>query len=140
MARGIVTARGGSTSHAAVICRAYGKIGIVGVEAIESIDQRAILRAKGELKRGEWITLDGESGRVIRGKMEIEKGEGSQDIDRLMELIRQENRETDYKGEKRMRVKANCDKRDEIVREIEGIGLCRTEHMFIGQYRLNLLR
>ncbi len=130
---GILTSRGGMTSHAAVVARGMGKCCVVGCEAIR-INEHKREFSVGErvVKQGDWISLDGTTGRVFFGQARTiapdpETGE-------FAEFMRWADER------RRLRVRANADiPRDaEVARRngAEGIGLCRTEHMFFGEDRL----
>jgi len=136
-ARGILTARGGMTSHAAVVTRGMGKCCIVGAGDIE-VDQKAgEMRVKGRrFKEGDWISLDGTLGRVIAGRLAtVEASPGDPDLDKLMSWA---------EPFRTLGVRANADiPRDAIQARAfgaEGIGLCRTEHMFFAEDRIPHMR
>jgi pyruvate, orthophosphate dikinase len=132
----ILTCRGGMTSHAAVVARGMGKCCVVGATEIQ-IDEAYGRFSVGEevIKHNEWVTLDGGTGRVIRGKVptvEPELGEDFQVLMRWADDIR------------RLEVRANADapKDAEKARKFgaAGIGLCRTEHMFFEEGRIDAVR
>ena len=133
VAVGILTSRGGMTSHAAVVTRGMGKCCVAGCGDAEVDDKRKQLRIGSKvLKEGDWISLDGSTGRVIEGKAQTrEPDPSSGDFATLMKWA------DEYRG---LGVRANADiPRDAVkAREFgaEGIGLCRTEHMFFAQDRL----
>ncbi|NTW59260.1 MAG: pyruvate, phosphate dikinase [Nitrospirae bacterium] len=131
-AKGILTARGGMTSHAAVVARGMGKPCVAGCESIR-VDLKAekFFVGKYTVKMGDFITIDGGTGRVIIGKVPTKDPEVSGDFGTLMK----------WADEVRtMGVRANADiPRDaKMARQFgaEGIGLCRTEHMFFAEDRL----
>ncbi len=132
VAQGILTARGGMTSHAAVVARGMGKCCVAGCEAIKVEEKKGIFTVNGLVfKEGDFITLDGTTGRVIKGKVSTLEPEPSGEFKKLME----------WADEIRtLGVRANADtpKDAKRARELgaEGIGLCRTEHMFFGEDRL----
>ncbi len=135
-ARGILTARGGMTSHAAVVARGMGKPAVVGAESIK-IDVRAgTFTVNGQtVKRFETVTIDGASGEVFVGAVPMEQPEVSGNLAALLE----------YADERRtLGVHANADTPEDARRAHEfgaaGIGLCRTEHMFFGEDRLPWVR
>jgi pyruvate,orthophosphate dikinase len=136
VAEGILTARGGMTSHAAVVARGMGKCCVAGCEAIEvnEHEKKFIVKDK-TIKEGDFITLDGSTGRVILGKAPTIEPEMSVEGKTLL-LWADEIR--------RLGVRANADdpKSANIAREFgaEGIGLCRTEHMFFAEDRLPIMR
>jgi len=132
VAQGILTARGGMTSHAAVVARGMGKCCVAGCEAIKVEEKKGMFTVNGLVfKEGDFITLDGTTGRVIKGKVPTLEPEPSDEFKKLME----------WADEIRtLGVRANADtpKDAKKARELgaEGIGLCRTEHMFFGEDRL----
>jgi len=133
VAVGILTSRGGMTSHAAVVARGMGKCCVVGAEAIK-IDERNKLLMAGntQLREGDWITLEGSSGKVFEGQVAtVEPDPASGDFAAFMGMADKI---------RRLGIRANADiPRDaEVARRFgaEGIGLCRTEHMFFAEDRL----
>jgi pyruvate,orthophosphate dikinase len=135
-AQAILTARGGMTSHAAVVARGMGKCCVAGCSDL-SIDYAAKqFAANGvTVKEGDWITLDGSTGRVILGQIPLIAPEVSGDFKTLMVWVNEC---------RKLGVRANADTpRDATVaREFgaEGIGLCRTEHMFFEGDRIDSVR
>jgi pyruvate,orthophosphate dikinase len=135
-AQAILTARGGMTSHAAVVARGMGKCCVAGCSEL-NIDYAAKqFTANGvTVKEGEWITLDGSTGRVIMGQIALIAPEVSGNFKKLMEWV------NEYR---KLGVRANADTpRDAAVaREFgaQGIGLCRTEHMFFEGDRIDSVR
>lgn len=135
-AKGILTARGGMTSHAAVVARGMGKPCVAGAEAIKvDLKTRKFAVDKTVVKEGDYITIDGGTGRVILGKVPTVEPTVSGDFGTLMK----------WADEVRtMKVRANADiPRDaKQAREFgaEGIGLCRTEHMFFAADRLPIVQ
>ncbi len=133
VAVGILTSRGGMTSHAAVVTRGMGKCCVAGCADAEVDEKHKVLRiGKTVIKEGGWISLDGSTGRVIEGKAStVEPDPSSGDFATFMKWA-DEHRE--------IGVRANADiPRDATVARrfgAEGIGLCRTEHMFFAQDRL----
>jgi pyruvate,orthophosphate dikinase len=135
-AKGILTARGGMTSHAAVVARGMGKPCVAGCESIK-VDLKAekFTVGKHTVKVGDHITLDGGTGRVIIGKVPTKDPEVSGDFGTLMQWVDEI---------RTMGVRANAD----IPRDAkmamkfgaEGIGLCRTEHMFFSEERLPIVQ
>ena len=132
VAQGILTSRGGMTSHAAVVARGMGKPCVAGCEAIKVDERKAQFTVNGMVfKEGDYITIDGSSGQVIKGEVPTIEPELSGEFKKLLE----------WADEVRtMGVKANADTPADakVAREMgaEGIGLCRTEHMFFGEDRL----
>ena len=137
-AQGILTLRGGMTSHAAVVARGMGKCAIVGCSGL-TIDEKAkvLKSAKLEitLKEGDWLSLDGSSGKVYFEKLPVTEPDISKEFSKIMEWA---------KSYKRLGVRANADspKDAETARGFgaEGIGLCRTEHMFFEGDRIKAMR
>ncbi|MFA5073096.1 MAG: pyruvate, phosphate dikinase [Nitrospirota bacterium] len=131
-AQGILTARGGMTSHAAVVARGMGKPCVAGCESIVvNLKSKVFTTGKYTIKEGEFITIDGGTGRVILGKVPTKEPEVSGDFGLIMK----------WADEARaMGVRANADiPRDATMARrfgAEGIGLCRTEHMFFAEDRL----
>jgi pyruvate, orthophosphate dikinase len=137
VAKGILTSRGGMTSHAAVVTRGMGKCCVAGAGDIDVDEKAQEMRVKEQVFRaGDWISLDGTTGRVIKGKLgtldpspddpELQKFMGWADPYRVL------------------KVRANADiPRDAIQARAfgaEGIGLCRTEHMFFGAEKIPHMR
>jgi len=136
VAEGILTARGGMTSHAAVVARGMGKCCVAGCSALE-IDYAAGAMKVGDrvIHRGEYITLDGAAGEVIAGRVPTVQPEMSDFFRKFMKWADQE---------RRLGVRANADTPTDarVAREYgaEGIGLCRTEHMFFAPGRIEAVR
>ena len=136
VAEGILTARGGMTSHAAVVARGMGKCCVSGAGSVK-IDYKARTLTTGGVvfKEGDWISLNGTTGEVYEGKTGTKEAELSGDFSELMKLADKSAR---------MKVRTNADTpHDSIVaREFGavGIGLCRTEHMFFGEGKIQAMR
>ena len=135
-AQGILTTRGGMTSHAAVVARGMGKPCVSGAGGIRVDYQAGTLSIMGVvMKKGETITIDGTTGQVMKGEVATIKPELSGDFARLM---------TWADGARRMGVRANAetplDARTAREFGAEGIGLCRTEHMFFDADRILAVR
>ncbi len=135
-AQGILTARGGMTSHAAVVARGMGKCCVAGCSEIEVNHAAETMKAKGYvLKKGDIITLDGSTGEVFLGEVKTIEPKLDGTFDRLMKMADKV---------RRMKVRANADtpKDAQTARGFgaEGIGLCRTEHMFFGSDRIDAVR
>jgi len=135
-ARAILTARGGMTSHAAVVARGMGKTCVVGAKDLDVDPAAGRFRVNGRaVKRGQVITVDGTTGRVILGAAKLVTPKAGKEYDRLMSWA---------DGKRRMRVRANADIPADARRArefgAEGIGLCRTEHMFFEGDRITLMR
>ncbi len=137
VAVGILTSRGGMTSHAAVVTRGMGKCCVAGAGDIEVDEKAREMRVKGQVfKGGDWISLDGTTGRVIKGRLgTLEASPDDPDLKILMSWS---------EPFRTMGVRANADiPRDAIQARAfgaEGIGLCRTEHMFFGEKKLPHMR
>ncbi len=135
-AKGILTARGGMTSHAAVVARGMGRPCVSGAGSL-SIDATAkIARVGGrEIREGDTLTIDGSTGEVMVGAVATVQPELSGDFGTLMEWA---------DGSRRMKVRANAETPADakVAREFgaEGIGLCRTEHMFFESSRITAVR
>jgi pyruvate,orthophosphate dikinase len=136
VAKGILTARGGMTSHAAVVARGMGKCCVSGAGSIK-IDYKAkTLTVDGKvLKEGDWISLNGSTGEVYEGKLATRDAELSGDFGELMELA--DRFSTMY-----VRTNADTPHDARIGRNFgaRGIGLCRTEHMFFEGDRIIAMR
>jgi pyruvate,orthophosphate dikinase len=134
--QGILTARGGMTSHAAVVARGMGKPCVVGCEAIDIDYEKNQFSVGGTVvKKGDWITIDGASASLILGDVPKIKPELTGDFGELMEWADEI---------RRLGVRTNADnpKDAKIARDFgaEGIGLCRTEHMFFSPDRIFAMR
>jgi pyruvate,orthophosphate dikinase len=137
VAAGILTSRGGMTSHAAVVTRGMGKCCVAGAGDIQVDEKAREMRVKGQVfKGGDWISLDGTTGRVIKGKLNTVDAKPDDP-----ELIKFMGWSEPFRT---MGVRANADiPRDAIQARAfgaEGIGLCRTEHMFFAEDRLPHMR
>jgi pyruvate,orthophosphate dikinase len=136
VAQGILTARGGMTSHAAVVARGMGKCCVAGCGAL-AIDAAGGALKVGDrvIKRGEFLTLDGSTGEVIAGQVPTIAPEMSEHFRQFLKWADQE---------RRLGVRANADTPHDakVAREFgaEGIGLCRTEHMFFAPERIDAVR
>ncbi|MFN3764938.1 MAG: pyruvate, phosphate dikinase, partial [Aliihoeflea sp.] len=135
-AEGILTTRGGMTSHAAVVARGMGKPCVSGAGGLRVDTRAGTLMAMGvTLKKGEIITIDGASGQVLKGAVPMLQPELSGDFAAIMEWA---------DGARRMKVRANAetpaDARTARSFGAEGIGLCRTEHMFFDEDRIISMR
>src|SRR6266516_3800105 len=133
VAAGILTSRGGMTSHAAVVTRGMGKCCVAGAGDIHVDEKKREMHVKGQVfKGGDWISLDGTTGRVIKGKLNTIPPKA--DDPELLKLM------SWAEPFRKLRVRANADiPRDAIQARAfgaEGIGLCRTEHMFFAEDRI----
>jgi pyruvate,orthophosphate dikinase len=137
VAKGILTSRGGMTSHAAVVTRGMGKCCVAGAGDVQVDEHAGEMRVHGQVfHEGDWISLDGTTGRVIKGK--LNQLEPSPDDPNLQKLL------SWAEPFRKIGVRANADiPRDAIQARAfgaEGIGLCRTEHMFFGEGRIQHVR
>jgi len=137
VAKGILTSRGGMTSHAAVVTRGMGKCCVAGAGDIDVNEKAREMRVKGQtFKEGDWISLDGTTGRVIKGKLgTLDPSPDDPELQKFMQWA---------DPHRKMKVRANADiPRDAIQARAfgaEGIGLCRTEHMFFGEEKIPHMR
>ncbi len=135
-AQGVLTAHGGMTSHAAVVARGIGKPCVAGCEGLGiDLDERTLTIGEHSLREGDVITIDGGTGRVIIGSVPLVPPQ----IDESFETV------LGWADDlRRLRVRANADTPEDAVRArqfgAEGIGLCRTEHMFMSEERLPIVR
>jgi len=135
-AKGILTARGGMTSHAAVVARGMGRPCVSGSSEIDiNYDSKLFKTSSMEIKEGEVITIDGSTGRIILGSVATLKPEISGDFSKLM---------TWADSYRKLKIRANSEtpKDTKTAKEFgaEGIGLCRTEHMFFDEERILSVR
>ncbi|WP_367136200.1 MULTISPECIES: pyruvate, phosphate dikinase [Streptomyces] len=147
---GILTSRGGKTSHAAVVARGMGKTCVCGAEELEVDTKRRRMTAPGGvvIEEGEVVSIDGSTGKVYLGEVPVvpspvvEYFEGRTDgaAEDADELVKAVHRVMSYAdGRRRLQVRANADNAEDAARArrfgAQGIGLCRTEHMFLGERR-----
>ncbi|MEO5348354.1 MAG: pyruvate, phosphate dikinase [Magnetococcus sp. YQC-3] len=141
-ARGIVTVRGGMTSHAAVVARGMGRPCVSGCGSIKPEMEAGLFSVEGPgrgerivVKRGDWITIDGSTGEVLLGRVATRQAEMTGDFATYMAWA---------DATRRLRVRTNADTPGDarIARSFgaEGIGLCRTEHMFFDAERIIVMR
>jgi pyruvate,orthophosphate dikinase len=135
-ARAVLTARGGMTSHAAVVARGMGKPCVAGAQELDVDEQLGHVRVNGRrIAAGEWITVDGATGRVYAGRAALKTPELSGNFTRLLAWADRL---------RHLRVRCNADTPADAHRGrdfgAEGIGLCRTEHMFFEGGRLEAMR
>ncbi len=139
LAVGIVTARGGTASHAAVVARGWGIPAVVGVDGLEVADDHVVV-GDHRLDRGDEVGLDGGTGEVFAGSLAGGSSEVGADVRADLEVVL--GWADEVRGE-RVGVWANADRVDDaaLARSLgaEGVGLCRTEHLFLGE-RLPLVR
>ncbi|WP_341360178.1 pyruvate, phosphate dikinase [Georgenia sp. M64] len=155
VADGILTARGGKTSHAAVVARGMGKCAVVGAEELDVDRAGGEVRINGTvLHAGDTIAIDGSSGEVFLGEVPVvdspvmiyissglEAGLAAAEDEATKELVHAIDRVLGHADDvRRMRVRANADTAEDARRArdrgAEGIGLCRTEHQFLGDRRV----
>ncbi|MFI9598435.1 pyruvate, phosphate dikinase [Streptomyces sp. NPDC052043] len=149
-AEGILTSRGGKTSHAAVVARGMGKTCVCGAEDLEVDTKRRRMTVPGGhvVEEGDVISIDGSTGKVYLGEVPVVPSPvveyfegrmhpGADDADELVEAVHRMMAFADRK--RRLRVRANADNAEDALRArrfgAQGIGLCRTEHMFLGDRR-----
>ncbi|HMC97259.1 MAG TPA: PEP/pyruvate-binding domain-containing protein, partial [Flavobacteriales bacterium] len=138
VAKGILTARGGMTSHAAVVCRGMGTPCVAGAEAftVHEHKKEVTVTVDGKvvtLKEGDWISLDGSTGEVFKGKA------NTLDADPTSGVLKNFMDWADsYRGKFGVRANADIPRDAQVARKFgaEGIGLCRTEHMFFAEDRI----
>ncbi len=135
-AEGFLTARGGMTSHAAVVARGMGKCCIAGASNVEIDYAARRFSVDGTVvKEGDWITLDGSKGEVILGQVPTVDSEMSENFTVLMSWADEF---------RQLSVRTNADTPEDAAKArafgAEGIGLCRTEHMFFGEERIQFMR
>ena len=136
VAKGILTSRGGLVSHAAVVARGWGTPAIVGADAIKISDNS--FTANGvTVKEGDWLSLDGTTGEVMLGQLALMASKPPKEFDTILKW-------SDEVRKGKMDVRANADTNEDAkkARELgaQGIGLCRTEHMFLAADRLPVVR
>ncbi len=132
---GVLTAEGGRTSHAALVARQFGIPTVCGLRELEIDEERRLVHCNGHLLReGDWLTVDGTSGAVYFGKVATESGSVTPAFRKFMNWV---------DAVRTMGVRANADTPEQAKEALEfgaeGIGLCRTEHMFLGE-RLPLVQ
>lgn len=126
----ILTARGGMTSHAALVARGWGKCCIVGADTLHINASKKTLTVDGKTyKEGDWLSLNGSTGNIYAGQLPLmEAGEGNKYFDEFMKIC---------DSIRRLKVRANAEAAEDATRArkfgAEGIGLFRTEHMFYGK-------
>jgi pyruvate,orthophosphate dikinase len=135
-AKGILTARGGMTSHAAVVARGMGKPCVSGCETIRVSEEGKTFSVNGTtIKENDWLTIDGSTGRVIDGKVETKEPELSGEFGVFMQWA---------DSVRTLKVRANADIPRDAIQAMrfgaQGIGLCRTEHMFFEESRLPIMQ
>ncbi|MDI3390265.1 pyruvate, phosphate dikinase [Streptomyces sp. B-S-A8] len=148
-AEGILTSRGGKTSHAAVVARGMGKTCVCGAEDLE-VDTKRRRMTVGDtvVEEGDVVSIDGSTGKVYLGEVPVVPSPvveyfegrmhaGAEEADELVAAVHRIMSFAD--GKRRLRVRANADNAEDALRArrfgAQGIGLCRTEHMFLGERR-----
>jgi pyruvate,orthophosphate dikinase len=135
-AEGILTARGGLVSHAAVVARGWGKPAVVGAEGLRVADS-SFTAGDVTVEEGDWISVDGTTGIVVLGQVPLAQGETPPEFDTVLAWA-------DEIRAGHLGVRANADNGPDATNArnlgAEGIGLCRTEHMFLGEDRLPIVR
>jgi pyruvate,orthophosphate dikinase len=134
--KGVLTAHGGMTSHAAVVARGMGKPCVAGCEGLEiNLDARTLRIGGHDLREGDMLTIDGGTGRVILGRVALVPPQINDDFETVLAWADEV---------RRLRVRANADNAEDSAKArefgAEGIGLCRTEHMFFGDERLPVMQ
>jgi pyruvate,orthophosphate dikinase len=134
--KGVLTAHGGMTSHAAVVARGMGKPCVAGCDGLEIDTDARTLRIGGHgLREGDTITIDGGTGRVIIGEVKLVPPQINEDFETVLVWA---------DDVRRLKVRANADNAEDSAKAREfgaqGIGLCRTEHMFFGDERLPVMQ
>lgn len=148
-AEGILTSRGGKTSHAAVVARGMGKTCVCGAEELEVDTKARRMTVNGTvIEEGDVVSVDGSTGKVYLGEVPVVPSPvveyfegrmhaGADDADELVEAVHRMMAYADRR--RRLRVRANADNAEDALRArrfgAQGIGLCRTEHMFLGERR-----
>lgn len=135
-AAGILTARGGMTSHAAVVARGMGKPCVVGSSELTLDLEKEVMVSRGHrIRPGDVLTIDGSTGEVMLGEIATIQAESSREFEELLEWV---------DDVRRLKIRANADTPEdaEVARRFgaEGIGLCRTEHMFFEASRITAVR
>ena len=135
-AQGILTAKGGTTSHAAMVARGIGKCCVAGCDSLDIDEEKRIAEIEGEVfEEGDFLSLDGSTGKIFRGKIDTVTQEISEEFSTMMEWA------DDFRE---IKIRANADNPPEARQALafgaEGIGLCRTEHMFFRDERIPAVR
>ncbi|MGI8899962.1 MAG: putative PEP-binding protein, partial [Nocardioides sp.] len=147
VARGILTSRGGKTSHAAVVARGMGRTCVCGADSLDvDVKAKRLTTSEGTIvAEGDVISIDGTTGEVFAGRVQVQdslvvrffEGDDAQTGDELVGAVARLMEHAD--GRRRLDVRANADTPDDAARArrfgAQGIGLCRTEHMFLGDRR-----
>lgn len=149
-ATGFVTARGGMTSHAAVVARQMGKVCVAGCEAVEVIDNESVRIGSKVFHEGDYLSVNGSTGNVYDGDIPVMESEIIQVVQGKLEAKKSQKYQlfstilSWADSVRTMKVRANADVPDQakIARGFgaEGIGLCRTEHMFFAEDRISIMQ
>jgi pyruvate,orthophosphate dikinase len=151
-AEGILTARGGMTSHAALVARQMGKVCVAGCSSLEIDYNTHSMKVQGKvINEGDWISLDGTTGEVIEGKVPTKPSEVLQVlVDKTLDpkdapTYQQYAKIMSWADRyRRLKIRTNADQPDQARNAVafgaEGIGLCRTEHMFFGEGKIGPMR
>ncbi len=135
-AEGVLTSRGGLVSHAAVVARGWGKPAVVGADAVVVSGGHATI-AGHRVEEGDWLSIDGATGEIMAGQIETTEATESRELATILKWA-----DAIRKG--RLAVRANADTGEDAATArrlgAEGIGLCRTEHMFLAEDRLPIVR
>ena len=136
VAKGILTSRGGLVSHAAVVARGWGTPAIVGADAVK-ISGKSFTANGVTVKEGDWLSLDGTTGEVMLGQLALMASKPPKEFDTILKWSDEVR-----KGKMDVRANADTDEDAKKARELgaQGIGLCRTEHMFLAADRLPVVR
>jgi pyruvate,orthophosphate dikinase len=151
-AEGILTARGGMTSHAALVARQMGRVCVAGCSTLDIDYSKHVMKVAGQvIKEGDWISIDGTTGEVINGKVNTKPSEVLQVlIDKTMDpkdapVFRTFDQIMKWADKyRRLKIRTNADQPDQSSNAVafgaQGIGLCRTEHMFFGEGKIGPMR
>jgi pyruvate,orthophosphate dikinase len=136
VAKGILTSRGGLVSHAAVVARGWGTPAIVGADSVK-ISGKSFTANGVTVKEGDWLSLDGTTGEVMLGQLALMASKPPKEFDTILKWSDEVR-----KGKMDVRANADTDEDAKKARELgaQGIGLCRTEHMFLAADRLPVVR
>jgi pyruvate,orthophosphate dikinase len=136
VAKGILTSRGGLVSHAAVVARGWGTPAIVGADSVK-ISGNSFIANGVTVKEGDWLSLDGTTGEVMLGQLALMASKPPKEFDTILKWSDEVR-----KGKLDVRANADTDEDAKKARQLgaEGIGLCRTEHMFLAPDRLAVVR